>query len=146
MNDTLDAIPHHAEALLDRRRTMRAVAFAWLAAAATGLSDALAGKHKNKKRKRRKNNKQNNAPAPSCAELCSEEFAFCFERAADSTLCADRLSSDCSFPCSSDQDCLDVGFPFCVTVDGITDRATGEPEPFFCAGPAVCAELTLAPD
>lgn len=145
--DTLTAFARQAEAILDRRRTLQGFALGTAAAAAAGLDDALAkNKNKNKKKKRRKrrrrkDRKRNKTSAPSCAEQCPEGFDRCFERAGDSTLCADALFTQC-IPCSSDQDCLGSDVPYCVRVDGITVRETGEIIPLNC-GESVTAVCSL---
>lgn len=146
----LHAFARQAEAILDRRRTLRGIGLGTVAAAAAGLDDALAKnknkdkKQKRRKRRRRKDRKRNNASPPSCAEQCPEEFDHCVDRAADSSLCADQFSTQCN-PCFSDQDCLGSEFAYCVGVNGITVRATGAVFPLNCGGSITAVCTALAP-
>lgn len=134
----------------NRRSTLRGMGIGALAAIVTGLGDSLA-KNKDKKikrrKKRRRRKKRNGAPPPTCAVRCSAAFAVCFDRAVDSTLCGDTLTTNCT-PCFTDQDCVESDRPYCLTLDGAVLRETNEPVTFlrdFC-GPfldAVCTQILI---
>lgn len=131
-DDIRDAFARQADALLSRRTTVQGIGLGALAAAAASLSETLAKKNNKRKKRRRR---RNNGP-PSCAERCPESFEECVERAADSLLCAVGVEAaeddlERCVPCSSDQDCLaidpfDNPFPYCVPINGVIDRETGE--------------------
>jgi hypothetical protein len=127
-NDVLGAFARQIDTLLSRRRTVRGIGVGTLAAVAAGLDDALAGsskKKKRRKRKKRKEKRQKSSP-PTCSELCSEAFEVCFARAVDSTLCGETFGTECR-GCFTDQDCLGLDEAYCLQVDGLTARETGEP-------------------
>ena len=146
----LDMFARRASAFLSRRRTLQCLTVGATAVISSGLGDILA-KDKGKKKKRRKRRRQRkqrnrNPPSPpTCAEQCAAQFEVCFERAVDSTLCGDTFSTSCK-PCFSDQDCVESGEPYCLTLDGLVERETNEPltilrslcGPFF---DAVCAQI-----
>lgn len=161
-NDALDAFARQTAAIFTRRRTMQAFGIGALGAIAAGFEDILGEKDKKKKRRKkrkkrqrqRKRRKQGNntspppdpdPPEPTCFELCDSSSEGCFERAADSTLCADTLSTDCT-PCRSDQECIDSDSPYCLT--SITIRDSGLPSTLLtalCGGftDGVCAALIV---
>lgn len=151
-SDALDALARQADALLSRRRTVQSILLGGIAAIVVGFGDAPAANKKKRRRRRRRRRQRRrrqrrNASPPTCAEQCSEAFEGCFERIADSTLCGDTFSTACT-PCFSDQDCVQSPFPYCLDVNGLTVRATEEPNtiltdlcgPFF---DAVCADIVI---
>jgi len=145
-NEVLDVFARKAGTLLSRRRTMQGIGLGTLGAIMTGLDDALAKNNKKKKRRKRKRRKKRKKSSPpTCAEQCAEGIDFCFERAADSTLCGNTFNTQCT-SCSSDQDCVGSAFAYCL--DEIILRETGEPsfELIDQCGEfveAVCASVTL---
>ena len=126
-DEALERFARQADALLSRRTTVLSVGLGMLVALGTKLDEALAKnkkKRRRRKRRRRQRRRRKNAPQ-TCAEQCAAEFVACFARAADSTLCGDTAESLCT-PCTSDQDCVGDEFPYCLEVNGVTDRATEE--------------------
>jgi hypothetical protein len=148
-NKVLDAFARQAAALFTRRRTMQGIGLGTLSAIMTGFDNSLAKNNKKKKRRKRKRRKKRKkrkkSSPPTCAELCAVRIDFCFERAADSTLCGNSFNTQCT-SCSSDQDCVGSAFAYCL--DEVILRETGEPsiELIDQCGEfveAVCASVTL---
>lgn len=129
----LDEFIQLANARFSRGRIMRGISGGALAAIIAGVDDLLAGdKNKKKKRKRKRRRRKNRnsklSSPPTCAEQCPEGVDVCLDRAADSTLWGNNVSTQCT-PCSSDQDCVGSAFAYCLGVNGVTLRATEEPSP-----------------
>ncbi len=106
---------------------------------ALGVEEATAKKKGKKRRGGR-------PPPPTCAQLCPQPIADCASRPVGAPLCTNGYSYTC-VPCSTDQDCIDLSQPYCVTA--IIDRSTGQVFPVKGLGtscpnvtsPGVCADL-----
>jgi hypothetical protein len=86
--------------------------------AALGLLGAASPTAARRRKKRKKHKPR------TCAERCESGCTWCFHRPDSATLCGDTYATTGCNPCTSDNDCLGTGTPYCTTHR--TERATGE--------------------
>jgi hypothetical protein len=123
MNEArFDALTRSIDGVQTRRLTVQR-SLAALAALGGGLAARSAAAKKNKRKKK----KCKKPSQPSCAAACHGACDFCFTRAAGPLLCGSISGGGvppCDTPCFSDNDCVGLDQPYCVTQ--IEDRETGQ--------------------
>jgi hypothetical protein len=105
----------------------------------------LARAKKGKRKKKRK--KRGPPPEPTCVDSCGDTCLYCFHRPLGPPLCGDgRGPFSCEQTCLSDNDCVDVSKPYCITHR--TERGTGERRRWECgaAEVAVCVSVLSCTD
>jgi hypothetical protein len=124
-----------------RRRLLGMLSGAAVAGAPLAVLIDAAAKKKRKKRKQ----SRPGCRTLTCAETCPSACDLCFPRPGAPAMCGDSLSNtDCTAPCSSDNDCASP-HPFCTLPQRVI-RATGQPTSPVCSGfPTPAGFCTLIP-